>query len=117
MPDAKSLKKFRTLLESRQEELRHLVAQTQQEGRSLRTEETKDEGDRATASESKELAHARSAQARRTLGEIEAALRRMNDGTFGECLNCGQEIGIKRLEAVPWVRCCITCQELIENAR
>jgi DnaK suppressor protein len=115
--DAKAVKKYRALLESRQEELRRLVTQTQQEGRGIRTEETKDEGDRANASESKELAHARNAQARRTLLEIEAALRRINDGSFGECMNCGQEIGGKRLEAVPWVRCCITCQELIESTR
>jgi DnaK suppressor protein len=44
---------------------------------------------------------------------IGAALGRIDDGTYGECLNCGQEIGPKRLEAIPWARYCITCQELI----
>jgi DnaK suppressor protein len=44
---------------------------------------------------------------------VEAALGRINAGTFGECLNCSQEITIKRLTAVPWSRYCITCQELI----
>ncbi len=34
-------------------------------------------------------------------------------GTFGECLHCGQDISANRLTAVPWSRYCITCQELI----
>jgi DnaK suppressor protein len=46
---------------------------------------------------------------------VDTALKRMSDGTFGECLNCGLEINAKRLEAIPWVRYCITCQELIEG--
>jgi DnaK suppressor protein len=46
---------------------------------------------------------------------IDAALSRIQDGTFGECLHCGQEIGAKRLAAIPWTRYCITCQELLEQ--
>jgi DnaK suppressor protein len=38
---------------------------------------------------------------------------RINNGTFGECLHCGQDISVNRLTAVPWSRYCITCQELI----
>ena len=117
MLDSKSVKQFRAVLEAKHRELRRLVSQTQQEARGSKLEETKDEGDRANAAESKELAHARSAQARVTLVAIEGALRRITEGTFGECQNCGQEIGRKRLQAVPWVRCCITCQELIESTR
>jgi uncharacterized protein len=46
---------------------------------------------------------------------VESALARIGDGTFGECLSCGQEISLPRLKAVPWSRYCITCQELIEK--
>ena len=46
-----------------------------------------------------------------------SSLTRINEGTFGECLNCGQEINAKRLEAIPWVRYCITCQELIDGTK
>jgi DnaK suppressor protein len=37
-----------------------------------------------------------------------AALKRISEDTFGQCLNCEQEINAKRLEAIPWVRHCIT---------
>jgi len=53
---------------------------------------------------------------RALLASVDAALKRINEGTFGNCLNCGQEINPKRLEALPWVRFCITCQELIDGS-
>ena len=46
------------------------------------------------------------------LSAIDAALERIRLGTFGECFNCGTEIGVKRLDAIPWVQYCISCQEL-----
>jgi len=117
MLDAKSVKQFRAALEAQQQEVRRLVSQTQHDARGSRPEETEDDGDRANASESMELAHARSVKARLTLVSIAEALRRITDGTFGNCINCGQEIGRKRLEAVTWVRYCISCQESIESTR
>jgi len=75
--------------------------------------ELRDEADRATASLSKEMTFRQQAQERGLLMLVEAAIGRVNNGTFGECLNCGQEIGANRLNAVPWSRYCITCQELI----
>ena len=39
----------------------------------------------------------------------------MDDGEYGVCVNCGQEVQPKRLEAVPWARYCITCQDLQER--
>jgi RNA polymerase-binding transcription factor len=52
---------------------------------------------------------------RALLKAIESALGRIEEGSFGECVNCGQEINAKRLEALPWTRCCITCQGLLEQ--
>ena len=75
----------------------------------------RDEGDRANASQAKEMTWLRTSQERGLLELIDAALSRIRDGTFGECLHCGQEIGAKRLAAVPWTRYCITCQELLEQ--
>jgi DnaK suppressor protein len=43
--------------------------------------------------------------------ELRAALRRIENRTYGLCLECEAEIGIKRLAAVPWTRYCIICQE------
>lgn len=75
----------------------------------------RDDGDRANASQAKEMTWLRTAQERGLLELIDSALSRIQDGTFGECLHCGQEIGAKRLAAIPWTRYCITCQELLEQ--
>ncbi len=51
------------------------------------------------------------------LAEIRAALERIEDGSYGVCLNCGREISRGRLTALPWASCCITCQEEIDHRR
>jgi RNA polymerase-binding transcription factor len=75
----------------------------------------RDEADRANASQAKELTFLQSAQGRSLMTLVESALARIGEGTFGDCLSCGQEISLPRLKAVPWSRYCITCQELIEK--
>jgi DnaK suppressor protein len=47
--------------------------------------------------------------------EIADALERIDDGSFGICLNCEEEIAAKRLAAVPWTALCIVCQEALEH--
>ncbi len=51
------------------------------------------------------------------LRELEAALRRLDNGTFGVCEGCGEPISERRLEAVPWAKFCIPCDELAERAQ
>lgn len=46
-----------------------------------------------------------------TLAEVESALQAVADGTYGRCVVCGREIEMARLEARPYARRCITCQE------
>ncbi len=104
--------KFEGILTKKREELRHSLGRTQEERRESQ-DFGRDEGDRATASLSKEMTFRQKAQERGLLLLVEAALSRISQGTFGDCLNCGQEIGANRLTAVPWSRYCITCQELI----
>jgi DnaK suppressor protein len=81
----------------------------------LNPEYGQDEADRANASQAKEMNWLLGSQEGALLELVDAALARVQDGTFGECLHCGQEISAKRLSAVPWTRYCITCQELIEQ--
>jgi len=45
------------------------------------------------------------------LQAIEAALLRIEDGTYGICLDCGERISSARLEAIPWTRVCIECKK------
>jgi DnaK suppressor protein len=49
------------------------------------------------------------------LDEVRAALRRIDLGTFGICLDCEGEISMKRLTAVPWTTSCITCREAADR--
>jgi len=48
---------------------------------------------------------------------VRLALGRLREGTFGDCMHCGQEIGEKRLEALPWTPYCIACQEKVETGQ
>lgn len=50
------------------------------------------------------------------LQQIEAALERLDDGTYGRCEQCGQTINPERLEALPYATLCITCQREQEQA-
>jgi DnaK suppressor protein len=49
------------------------------------------------------------------LRNVRDALDRITVGTYGSCVYCGQRIADKRLEAVPWTRSCIGCQEQLER--
>ncbi len=48
---------------------------------------------------------------------VRAALRRIEDGSFGTCMHCEEDISPKRLNAVPWAPYCIQCQELADRNR
>jgi RNA polymerase-binding transcription factor len=49
-------------------------------------------------------------RAEQHLAEVDAALGRLDAGTYGRCLQCGREIAPERLEALPWAAYCIDCQ-------
>ncbi len=49
------------------------------------------------------------------LTEVERALQRISDGTYGKCVTCGQPITEKRLEAIPWAARDIKCEEQLEQ--
>jgi RNA polymerase-binding protein DksA len=47
------------------------------------------------------------------LAQVEEAIRRLDEGTFGACVRCGKPIGPERLEAIPWASHCIDCQRIV----
>lgn len=59
----------------------------------------------------KELITAQTAAIRRVLTEIKAAEERVADGTYGACQDCGTRIPVERLEILPYVRYCVSCQQ------
>jgi RNA polymerase-binding transcription factor len=84
-------------------------------GQESADENTDDIVDRANNAYNRELMFSISDNERATLLQIENALNRMDEGTYGVCSNCGNIIALPRLEAVPWARFCIDCQELAEK--
>jgi DnaK suppressor protein len=51
------------------------------------------------------------------LQAVEAALARLDDGTYGTCARCGRPIATERLEALPWAAHCIDCQQFVDRGR
>ena len=115
--DRKSIERFNKTLQARHRELSKSLAQTQREALTTQHDYGKDEGDRANTSLAREIYLAQQSRDRALLSVVDAALKRISNDTFGKCLNCGQEINAKRLEAIPWVSYCITCQELIDRTK
>ena len=74
-----------------------------------------DLADKAASAYSKELNFSLSDGERNVLMLIDEAFVRIKEGAFGMCTNCGNTIGEKRLQAVPWTPLCIDCQELQEK--
>ena len=70
-------------------------------------------GDMATAMYDRELDEGLEEGAQQTVSEIEAALRRIDDGTYGVCEVCGKPIAPERLAAIPWARRCIDDQRKV----
>ncbi|HVS62793.1 MAG TPA: TraR/DksA family transcriptional regulator [Thermoanaerobaculia bacterium] len=71
--------------------------------------------DLANSAYNRELSFAISDSERELLQQIDEALARMEEGSFGACTSCGQPIASPRLRAIPWARYCIDCQELEER--
>jgi RNA polymerase-binding transcription factor DksA len=67
-------------------------------------------GDVASATFDRGLDQGLEEGAQQTLADIEAALLRIDEGTYGTCLVCGAPIGAERLRALPWARLCIDDQ-------
>ncbi|HYG99717.1 MAG TPA: TraR/DksA family transcriptional regulator [Terriglobales bacterium] len=113
--DKKKLDNFKKLLEERQQALRRNVSRTELDGRNAEEGTAQDIADRAATSYNKEFLFHQSNSERQLLAMVEGALERIREGSFGECISCGREINPKRLEAVPWTRHCIECQEKLEQ--
>jgi len=115
--DKKKLEQLKKRLEERQQELRRQVVNREQDGRNQGEDIAQDIADRAASSYNKEFLFTQSTNERQLLGMVDSALARMREGTYGECISCGNEINSKRLEAVPWTRYCIECQEKLEKGQ
>ncbi|HEX6862022.1 MAG TPA: TraR/DksA family transcriptional regulator [Thermoanaerobaculia bacterium] len=106
---------LRERLEKQRQEILDMYKQDVRAGQELADDGTEDIVDRANNAYNRELMFSLSDSERQMVLQIEAALRRMDDGVYGRCANCGNTINMRRLEAVPYARFCIDCQELAEK--
>ena len=113
--DKKKLKAYQDRLVVERNSLMGVVGRTEDYGREADIEATQDPADKASNSYTKELLFSQSTNDRLILTQIGEALQRIADEEYGVCTNCGNEILPKWLEALPWVRYCINCQELAEK--
>jgi DnaK suppressor protein len=109
------VERLRHKLEFQRHETRQFLRRLEQEVQSLGADTTQDSADRCVISLSKEFLFERSSQRRTILTLIEAALKRIADGSFGICVGCGDEIQDQRLQALPWTQFCLRCQGELEG--
>jgi DnaK suppressor protein len=113
--DSRKFDHFRKKLLEKKDELFQTVSKTEQYGREADEDATQDIADKAANSYTKEFLFSQSSSERTILQLVNEALDRVEKGTFGYCVACENEINQKRLEAVPWTRHCISCQEMQEQ--
>jgi DnaK suppressor protein len=113
--DKKRLEYYKKKLATRRDELARGILRTEQEGREADEDPTVDLADKAANSYTKEFLFGQTHNERSLLQLVDDALGRIKEGAFGECVSCHEELQQKRLEAVPWTRYCITCQEKKEQ--
>jgi DnaK suppressor protein len=101
------LAKFKKILETKQEELERIVRNRD----AIAIEKSADALDEVQHASERELAIRNLDRESHLLRNVRSALRRIEDGSFGTCMHCEEEISPKRLAAVPWAQFCIQCQE------
>jgi DnaK suppressor protein len=112
--DTSLTQRLKALLEIRHQQALDSLRHSEEEQRWLESERPAEAGDLCNQTTSREDLFGRISNHRRLLQRVEAALRRIEYGTFGVCRECGGEIKSKRLEVMPWTEYCLRCQERFE---
>jgi RNA polymerase-binding transcription factor len=113
--DKRKMKSFRDKLLARRESLVGQVQQAELYSRERDAEATQDPADMAANAYTKELLVSMSDNDRQLLNLIDEALERIENGEYGKCVHCEEPLPDKRLDAVPWARHCVRCQDLQER--
>jgi DnaK suppressor protein len=105
--------KYKEILETRQAELVEVLRNRD----GITIEKSPDALDEVQNAAERELAIRNLDRESNLLRNVRAALRRIEDGSFGVCVHCDEEISPKRVAAVPWTPYCIQCQEAADKAQ
>lgn len=115
--DQKRLKAYRERLLLKKREILETYTKNKSYGKEADGEATQDIADKAANSYTKEFLFSLSNTERNLLQAVDAALVRIDERRFGVCASCEEEMNPKRLEAVPWARLCLSCQQKQESGQ
>ena len=113
--DQKRMKLFREKLLQKRQEILVAYSKNKSYGKEADEEPSQDVADKAANSYTKEFLFSLSNTERDTLQLVDEALNRITSKSFGVCVSCDGELEKKRLEAVPWAKHCLACQEKQEQ--
>jgi DnaK suppressor protein len=119
--DARILADLKAALEAERDRLEHEIADLERDSATNLTDASGENNyrdhmaDQGTATFGKELDMSVEDNARELYKQVAEALARVENGTYGTCVRCGEEIAPGRLQAVPAARLCITCKEWEES--
>jgi DnaK suppressor protein len=114
MIPAKKLEQYKRALEERVAKVDRSLASTERDARALANKPADPLDQAAMEYEKQAVLHKASAD-RQLRKNLIHSLERIRQGTYGECASCGGEIEPKRLDALPFARYCIKCQEEMEQ--
>jgi DnaK suppressor protein len=112
--DKEKLEQFRLQLLAKKEEILNEAGKTLSE-MTDQTSNVPDPNDRATIESGRSFELRIRDRERKLVSKIEEAIARIEEGSYGICEDCGEEIGIKRLEARPVTMLCIDCKTVQET--
>jgi RNA polymerase-binding protein DksA len=113
--------RFKELLQEERRRVLDAIEYLHKENPGSIEDETEDEttdnhiAETATATLDREIDYTLEENSEHVLSEIEGALKRIEEGTYGICVNCGKPIAEERLAAIPWATYCIDCKRLEER--
>jgi DnaK suppressor protein len=105
------LEKYKAMLEAKRTELSAGLRNRED----IAIEKTPDALDEVQLAGERELAIRNLDRESNLLRNVKSALARVADGSYGVCLHCDEEIKPKRMDAVPWAKYCIRCQEAADR--
>lgn len=111
----KELENFKAMLEERKAQILTNIASASKEMESLSSQELNDEGDHAAVSTDNLTDSAITSHQQNELEEINLALVKIQDDSYGTCDMCEEDISIERLQVKPHAKYCITCREIVEK--
>ena len=106
---------YRKILEKKADEVRRSMSAQKAAQVLSRQEHAHDEGDLSQQSHEEWIFLNRNTLDVKLLREVQDALQRIAHGAYGVCFECDEPISVKRLDAVPWAKFCVSCQERIAS--